>query len=118
MVKVSMRRQRLFHDNSMSTFEPVSKDGSEAPWCLNCKNDDHAHWGCYFVLDDPDHWFGNKETNLSSITEGILGKPWNRKEARPSGPPTATSNQGRRTGGSTGGKRGAQAPPPGRRGGR
>ncbi|KAJ7791984.1 hypothetical protein B0H14DRAFT_3160614 [Mycena olivaceomarginata] len=80
-VRVAIRGHRLQHDEAVVAFEPVSNaSGTDAPWCLMFKNDDHVHYGCFFTKDDPDAWWGPKE-QLSKITERILGKTW--KKAAP-----------------------------------
>ncbi|KAK7029166.1 hypothetical protein R3P38DRAFT_2775746 [Favolaschia claudopus] len=58
-VRAAIRKHRLKHAASMVVFEPVA-GGRDAPWCQNCKGDDHLHWGCPPVKDgDNDDWWGN-----------------------------------------------------------
>ncbi|KAK6968868.1 hypothetical protein R3P38DRAFT_3321575 [Favolaschia claudopus] len=49
-VRAAIRKHRLKHAASMVVFEPVA-GGRDAPWCQNCKGDDHLHWGCPPVKD-------------------------------------------------------------------
>ncbi|KAK7034151.1 hypothetical protein R3P38DRAFT_2772254 [Favolaschia claudopus] len=90
-VRTAIRKSRLTHATSMVTFEPVAVgNGNAAPWCQNCKNDDHMHWGCFSPKDDDD-WWGSEVTGLSAAKEGILAKPWKKNNSRPSGAPSASS---------------------------
>ncbi|KAJ7703774.1 hypothetical protein B0H16DRAFT_1747871 [Mycena metata] len=72
-VRVTIRAEPLRHAPSLCSFNPVAADGARAPLCLNCKNDDHLHYGCATRLDDPTGYWGPKQ-NLGFITEGILAK--------------------------------------------
>ncbi|KAJ7708413.1 hypothetical protein B0H16DRAFT_1481373 [Mycena metata] len=72
-VRTTMRTLPLHHAASLRSFKPVASRGDQAPFCLNCKNDDHLHYGCPTRLDDPESYWGPK-VQLAAVTEGILAK--------------------------------------------
>ncbi|KAJ7768503.1 hypothetical protein B0H16DRAFT_1453194 [Mycena metata] len=72
-VRIQMCAIPLHHAKSLRTFKPVADVGTKAPFCLNCKNDDHLHYGCRTRLDDPEQYWGPQK-QLGFFTEGILAK--------------------------------------------
>ncbi|KAJ6485450.1 hypothetical protein C8R47DRAFT_1216998 [Mycena vitilis] len=115
-IKVTIRGKTFIAEAAMVAFEPVScAAGTDAPWCLICKNDDHVHYGCYFTKDDPDNWQGMTDQLNRIRGDGILARPWKKKTAAPraSGPP----NQSRNVGGGRGASRGGNASAGSSRGG-
>ncbi|KAJ7711388.1 hypothetical protein B0H16DRAFT_1745208 [Mycena metata] len=72
-VRTMMHALPLHHAASLCSFKPVASRGDQAPFCLNCKNDDHLHYGCPTRLDNPESYWGPK-VQLAAVTEGILAK--------------------------------------------
>ncbi|KAK7013493.1 hypothetical protein R3P38DRAFT_2788390 [Favolaschia claudopus] len=88
------------------TTNAPSSPASSRPSGTLTQNTGYVNWGCPTVLNNADTWWRNKQTALSMITDGILGKKWIHNTGLPGGAPGSAPQHNNASGSEKGGRGG------------